>query len=88
MLNQFNPHIRNQLSLNNYEVLHKHLLKMSWRQQLAIQLRFWEEYSIHQVATTMNITWMEADRLIELAISNLKSGLLTSSTQTPTSSAA
>ena len=76
-------HILNQLSLNNYEVLHKHLLRLTWRQQLAIQLRFWEEYSIFQVATTMDISWDQADSLIETAIATLKSGLAKSLIQTP-----
>lgn len=85
---QFDPHLREQLSLNNYEILHQHLLRLTWRQQLAIQLRFWEKLSIFQVADTMGISWAEADTLIEMAIINLKAGLLMPLTQTPALNAA
>ncbi|MDZ4660409.1 MAG: sigma factor-like helix-turn-helix DNA-binding protein [Pseudomonadota bacterium] len=82
MKNQFNPQLRQQLSLDNYEVLHQHLLRLSWRQQLVIQLRFWEKYSIFQIAHTMGISWRAADELIEMAILNLKAGLTENSTKT------
>ena len=82
MKNQFDQQLRQQFSLNNYEVLHQHLLRLSWRQQLAIRLRFWEKYSIYQIAHTMGISWKAADELVDAAILNLKSGLLKSSTQT------
>ena len=75
MKSQLNPEIKHLVSINNYEELHKHLLRLSWRQQVAIQLRFWEEYSIFQVAYQLGISWKEADDLIEAALSNLKSGL-------------
>ena len=88
MKTKIDRHILKQLTLNNYEVLHKHLLLLTWRQQLAIQLRFWEDYSIFQVANTMNISWNEADSLIETAIATLKSGLAKSLIQTPSLQAA
>lgn len=75
MKSQLNPEIKHLVSINNYEELHKHLLRLSWRQQVAIQLRFWEECSIFQVAYQLGISWKEADDLIEAALSNLKSGL-------------
>ncbi len=75
MKSQLNPEIKHLVSINNYEELHKHLLRLSWRQQVAIQLRFWEECSIFQVACQLGISWKEADDLIEAALSNLKSGL-------------
>jgi len=88
MKNKLDPELRNQLSLNNYEVLHQHLLRLSWRQQLAIQLRFWEKCSIFQVAHTMGISWKEADSLVETAINNLKLGLSKSVAQTTALNAA
>ena len=38
---------------------------------MAIQLRFWEEFSIFQIAHQMNISWKEADELIEVALETL-----------------
>lgn len=72
MKHQLNPEMRKLVSLNNYEELHRHLLRLTWRQQLAIQLRFWEGYSINQVACQLGISWRVADELIESAIRNLK----------------
>lgn len=76
------------LSRNKYEELHKHLVRLSWRQQIAIQLRFWENYSIFQVAFHLEISWKEADDLIESALSALKDGLMKSMNHSAMPSAA
>lgn len=75
MKQQLDPEIRKLVSLNNYEELHRHLLRLPWAQQVAIQLRFWEQYSIFQVAYQLGISWKKADDLIETAINNLKNEL-------------
>lgn len=82
MKTQLNPEIKHLVSINNYEELHKHLLRLSWRQQIAIQLRFWEECSIFQVANQLGISWKEADDLIEAALKTLKDGLVRSVNKT------
>lgn len=80
--------MREQLSRNNYELLHKQLLLLNWRQRLAIELRFWEQLSIFQVAYAMGIGWEDANKLIDTAIKNLKTGLVRSLTKTPALKAA
>lgn len=85
---QYDPEVRKLISLNNYEELHRHLLRLSWRQQVALQLRFWERYSIYQVAYTLGISWRAADELIESAICNLKFGLMESATKSVVNQAA
>jgi DNA-directed RNA polymerase specialized sigma subunit len=82
MKTQLNSEMKHLVSINNYEELHKHLLRLSWRQQIAIQLRFWEECSIFQVANQLGISWKEADDLIEAALKTLKDRLVRSVNKT------
>lgn len=54
------------------DLLYKHLRKLKRRQRLAIQLRFWESFSIQEIATVLGSTWDETDRLIETTLCELR----------------
>lgn len=66
------------ISKNKYEELHQHLVRLNWKQQVAIQMRFWEECTILQIASDLGVTWEEADNLIDSALGVLKDGLINS----------
>lgn len=76
------PTLQKNMMANNIEILHRHLLTLPMRQQLAIQLRFWENCSIAQVAWIMEVSWNEADRLIESAVESLRKKLLNTQKET------
>lgn len=78
MLSHADQIMKNIMRVNNYDLLHKHLLQLSWRQQVVLQLRFWEEKSIYQVAYIMGISWNEADALLQSAIAKLKQSICAS----------
>lgn len=40
--------------------------------QRAIYLRFWENYEIEEIAKELNISWDQADKLIENTLKDLK----------------
>ena len=67
--------VNEEISIRDYNTLYKQLLLLSWKQQLVIQLRFWENYSIYQVARELGISWKEADALIDSALLKLRQGL-------------
>lgn len=54
------------------EKLHQSLLRLKPRQQIAIQMRFWEQFSISEIASVLGITWEDADKLIETTLCELK----------------
>lgn len=76
------------ISNNKYEELHKHLLRLNWKQQVAIQMRFWKECTILQIASHLGVSWKEADDLIEGSLKILKEGLTKSMNHSSMPSAA
>lgn len=51
------------------------LLGLSPQAQRAINLRFWERYTIEEVSEVLRITWDEADNLIERSLKELRAQL-------------
>ncbi len=49
------------------------LARLSDLERRAIFLRFWQPYSIAQVADQLNLTWDEADRLIDRGVAKVRS---------------
>lgn len=45
------------------------------RGQRAINLRFWENYTIEEISSELRISWDEADQLIERSLKNLRERL-------------
>ncbi|MBX3022780.1 MAG: hypothetical protein KF799_13990 [Bdellovibrionales bacterium] len=48
------------------------LSELSPEAQRALYLRFWENDLIEEIAEDLQITWDEADRLIEMALKQMK----------------
>lgn len=80
--------LRSIIAANNFEKLHILLNQMSWQHRCALHLRFWEDHTIAQIAGLMNMTWQEADKLIEEAIEQLRTTLTTLTTHAAASIAA
>lgn len=76
------------ISNNKYEEIHIHLLQLSWKQQVAIQMRFWEECTIFQIASHLRVSWDEADDLIETSLKKLKDRVMQSMNHSSKPSAA
>ena len=64
--------LRALISASNFEKLHQLLKQLSWQHRCALHLRFWEDQSISQIAGSMNLTWEQADQLIEEAVEQLR----------------
>lgn len=57
------------------EKLHQSLLRLNPRQQIVIQMRFWEQFSISEIASVLGMTWEDVDKLIETTLCELKQRL-------------
>lgn len=51
------------------------LLTLPPQGQRAINLRFWENYTIEEISEHLRISWDEADQLIEQSLKQLRSYL-------------
>jgi len=49
------------------------LRKLPLKQRVALTLRFWHNFEILEVANKINVSWDEADQLIESGLEKLKS---------------
>lgn len=54
------------------EALHACMAKLKPVQRLAIQLRFWEELEIEQMAVVLNMSWSAVDQLLESTFVELR----------------
>jgi DNA-directed RNA polymerase specialized sigma24 family protein len=61
-----------QIASNNYEELYEALAELSLTQIEVIQMRFWEELTIDQIASVICMTWDEANALIEKTLDELR----------------
>jgi len=52
--------------------LKKFLAQLNCRERKAIYLRFWVPYSIEEVAREMEVSWEQANQLIESSIAKLR----------------
>lgn len=52
------------------------LTELSPQGQRAINLRFWENYTIEEISEELRMSWDEADELIEQSLKQLRSRLL------------
>lgn len=64
-----------RFSENNFEELHESLLKLPAAKQQAVQMRFFDDLTIDQIAQQMGITWDETDKLIKHALRDLRAML-------------
>ncbi len=62
------------IAYTNFEKaqLHECLKELNEKQQQALHLRFWENFSIEEIAKEMRVSWYFANELIENGISSLK----------------
>jgi len=56
----------------DYGIVRALLRKLPAKQRYAITLKFWNEYSIDEIAKTLRISWHEANEIIEDGLSRLK----------------
>lgn len=52
------------------------LTELSPQGQRAINLRFWENYTIEEISDDLHMTWDDADKLIEQSLKQLRARLL------------
>lgn len=55
--------------------LFRALIELSPQAQRAINLRFWEKYTIEEIATQLSMTWEQVDQLIEETLLELRERL-------------
>jgi DNA-directed RNA polymerase specialized sigma24 family protein len=53
-------------------LVEKGLRRLDELERRAIFLRFWQPYTIAQVADQMNMSWDDADRLIDQAVAKIR----------------
>lgn len=58
----------------NISLLRILLPTLSRQARIAIQLRFWENLTIQEIAWLLELSWEQADRLIEDSIQQLRDG--------------
>ena len=56
--------------------LHSCLKELEATQQIAIQLRFWDELTIEQIANELGLSWDEVNRLIEITLDQLRTKIV------------
>lgn len=89
MMTQLPLEFREIILANNYEILHSSLRTLKPQQQIVLQLRFWEEHSIAEIASILKTSWDEIDQLIESTLCELNQKLTElKSTKWPTLTAA
>lgn len=59
------------------------LSALSPQGQRAINLRFWENYTIEEISESLRITWDQADELIEQSLKELRMRLTKSNVASP-----
>ena len=69
----FNDEIKKKLAANKNEELYRALAELSSFQIEIIQMRFWEELTIDQIASVVCLTWDEVDGLINETLAKLRS---------------
>ena len=84
----FNDEIKKKLAANKNEELYRALAELSSLQIEIIQMRFWEELTIDQIASVVCLTWDEADNLINETIAILRSKIEQQISLTPMPQAA
>lgn len=70
------------------EALHNCLNQLEMEQKLVIQLRFWEELEVRQIAIVMTATWEYVNNLLEKSLQQLREMMILSLNQTLAASAA
>ena len=66
--------IRTKSLEENIRVLRILLPMLSQQERIAIQLRFWENMTIQEIAGLLELSWEQADRLIEDSVQQLRNG--------------
>ena len=69
----FNNEIKQRLAANKNVELYRALAELSSLQIEIIQMRFWEELTIDQIASVVCLTWDEVDGLINETLAKLRS---------------
>lgn len=56
------------------KILRGLLPALSLDERVAIQMRFWEDMTIEEIASALDLSWQATDRLIENSIQKLRQG--------------
>lgn len=56
------------------KILRGLLPTLSLDERVAIQMRFWEDMTIEEIASALDLPWQATDRLIEISIQKLRQG--------------
>lgn len=56
------------------KILRSLLPSLSLDEQAAIEMRFWEDLSIDEIAFALGLSWQDADQLLENSIQKLRQG--------------
>ena len=52
--------------------LHRFLQDLQYRERIAMRLRFWENLSIQEIASALELSWDATNQLIEMSIMKLR----------------
>ena len=80
--------IKQRLAANGNDELYLALGELSSLQIEIVQMRFWEELTIDQIASVVCLTWDEVDALINETLAKLRSKIEQQLTLTPMPQAA
>lgn len=75
---------RNVESEKDLKLLYELMPNLSDKAVLAIYLRFWERMLIEEVAEILNLSWNEANSLIESSIKELRAGFFSNQSKNQT----
>jgi len=56
------------------KILRGLLPTLSLDERVAIQMRFWDDMTVEEIASALDLSWQAADRLIEDSIQKLRQG--------------
>ena len=66
------PSIQSKSSEENINLLRLLLPTLSQHARIAIQLRFWDNMTIAEISGLLELSWEQADRLIEESVQQLR----------------
>ena len=69
------PNTRSALPLftnGDYDIVNSAMIDLSQRQQRIVRMRFWEDHSIAEIASSHKISWETTYRELEAALAVLK----------------
>jgi DNA-directed RNA polymerase specialized sigma24 family protein len=71
-VNSSSSELIRKIASSHFEELYEVLASLEIKQWRAIDMRFWQQMTIDQIATALHLSWDDANRLIENTLTELK----------------